>query len=63
MMCVERSLVKCPDPTPANLVQALLQAMKDVTPCTTSQAGHQSRSAIVTLSHGQMEVETNLNQK
>ena len=38
MMCVERSLTKCPDPTPANLVQGLLQAMRDVTPCTTSQA-------------------------
>ena len=42
MSCVERSLLQCPDPTPANLVQAMLQAVRDVTTCTTSTA--QSRS-------------------
>jgi len=31
--CVEASLMKCPDPTPANLVHGLLQAMKQETPC------------------------------
>lgn len=45
MSCVERSLLQCPDPTPANLVQAMLQAVRDVTTCTTSTA--QSRPVSV----------------
>merc|ERR1712110_755926 len=28
MQCVETSLMKCPDPTPSNLVHGLLKAMK-----------------------------------
>jgi len=31
--CVEKSLLKCPDPTPANLVQALLEDVRAVTTC------------------------------
>jgi len=42
--CVERSLLKCPDPTPANLVQGLLRAVRDSTPCTTSQSLSRSGS-------------------
>jgi len=49
MMCVEQSLSKCPDPTPANLVQGLLQAMRDVTPCTTSQASQKFRPSSTVL--------------
>lgn len=33
MQCVETSLMKCPDPTPSNLVHGLLKAMKEGTPC------------------------------
>merc|ERR1712001_332720 len=33
MQCVETSLMKCPDPTPSNLVPGLLKAMKEGTPC------------------------------
>jgi len=36
MSCVEESLLKCPDPTPANLVQALLEDVRAVTTCSTS---------------------------
>jgi len=36
MQCVESSLMKCPDPTPSNLVHGLLQAMKEGTPCALS---------------------------
>lgn len=56
MMCVERSLTKCPDPTPANLVQGLLQAMRDVTPCTTSGAWTHFRpgSTVLAVSVGAM---------
>merc|ERR1719336_421206 len=34
--CVEKSLLKCDDPTPSNLLHGLLKSMRDVTPCTTS---------------------------
>jgi len=34
--CVETSLLKCKDPTPANLVDGLLHAMKAETPCPSS---------------------------
>jgi hypothetical protein len=31
--CVEASLMKCPDPTPSNLVHGLLKAIKEDSPC------------------------------
>jgi len=42
MQCVETSLMKCPDPTPSNLVHGLLKAMKDGTPCARAAEGWHS---------------------
>jgi len=42
MQCVEKSLMKCPDPTPSNLVHGLLKAMKDGTPCARAAQGWSS---------------------
>jgi hypothetical protein len=42
MACVETSLMKCPDPTPSNLVHGLLKAMRDGTPCARAAQGWQS---------------------
>ena len=39
MQCVETSLMKCPDPTPSNLVHGLLKAMKAGTPCGAAAQG------------------------
>lgn len=36
--CVEKSLLKCDDPTPSNLLHGMLKSMRDVTPCTTSSS-------------------------
>lgn len=42
MQCVESSLMKCADPTPSNLVNGLLKAMKDGTPCARAAQGWHS---------------------
>lgn len=42
MECVETSLMKCPDPTPSNLVHGLLKAMRDGTPCARAAEGWHS---------------------
>jgi len=42
MQCVETSLMKCDDPTPSNLVNGLLKAMKDGTPCARDAQGWHS---------------------
>lgn len=42
MACVETSLMKCPDPTPSNLVHGLLKAMRDGTPCALAAQGWHS---------------------
>lgn len=36
--CVEKSLLKCSDPTPSNLLHGLLQSMREVTPCSVNAA-------------------------
>lgn len=40
--CVEASLMKCSDPTPSNLVNGLMQAMREDTPCATAAEGWHS---------------------
>lgn len=48
MQCVETSLMKCPDPTPSNLVHGLLKAMKEGTPCARAAQGWHSGAASTT---------------
>jgi len=48
--CVETSLLKCDDPTPANLVDGLLHAMKASTPCPSSALSPAPFSFLTSLS-------------
>lgn len=44
-VCVEKSLLKCPDPTPSNVVNSLLLSMQNATPCKGSSASYTAASS------------------
>lgn len=47
-VCIEKSLLKCPDPTPSNVVNSLLLSMLNATPCKGLSARHTAASPAAT---------------
>ncbi len=42
--CIESELLKCPDPTPANVVNSMMLAMREATPCKAYMSSYTSSS-------------------
>lgn len=50
--CVEKELLKCPDPTPANVVNSLLLALLESTPCdnlSTFSAAQSNKPSMISI--------------
>ena len=49
-VCVEKSLLKCKDPTPSNVVNSLLLSMQNATPCKGLSASYTAGTAAASAS-------------